>query len=534
MGGMASVSTIRRWAVERLKRPDHWTSGLNRYAEAHALGSGADALVAVSLAGSLFFSISPDASRDQVLLYLVINMVPFTLLAPLIGPVIDHFRGSHRVIVAALFATRAVLAVALAFTLFDLALYFFALALLIAGKASGVTRQALVPGLVDSPAFLVSANSRLARISLVAGSIGGAGGAALLAATSPRVTLALACGGFVAAAALSTRLPATSAIPDDDLAPEFEYTQIHTPLVASTAWAFTVIRAAVGFFAFGIAFALRRASEPAFMYGAAAAAYAVGTFAGNLLAPAFGRRTTEDRLTAGALGSLAIVASFGALGPSRLLVLIAAAVLGSAAAIGRQGFDALVQTRTPLTSRGSAFARFETRFQLGWVAGAIAATAIRVPVRASMAIVAFAMVPAAIFYLRNVAETRRAQAGDPFNPLLIARRRIDSLNTIERLDHPTVAVIELGSVADIAVSSGYSVSDELIERIEALRRGVLAGIEPDPDTLNSAIEQMARTVAGFSDSLRPWPDSTPCAPTGHRSPPYWRPFKRRATRGTSP
>ncbi len=534
MGGMARLTTIRRWAVEKLRRPDHWTSGLNRYAGAHALASGADALVAVSLAGSLFFSISPDASRDQVLLYLVINMVPFTLLAPLIGPTIDHFRGSHRVIVAMLFAIRAVLAVALAFTLFDLALYFFALALLIAGKASGVTRQALVPGLVDSPEFLVSANSRLARISLVAGSIAGGGGAALLAATSPRVTLAVACGGFVAAAALSTRLAATSTIPDDDLTPQFEYTQMHTPLVASTAWAFTVIRAAVGFFAFGIAFALRRENEPAFMYGAAAAAYAVGTFAGNLWAPAFGRRTSEDRLAAAAFGSLAIVASFGALGPSRPLVLVVAAVLGSAAAIGRQGFDALVQTRTPLTSRGSAFARFETRFQLGWVAGAIAATAIRVPVRASMAIVASGMVPAAIFYLRNVVETRRALAGDPFDPLVIATRRIESLNTIERRDHPTVAVIELGSVADIATASGYPVADELIGRIEMMRRGVLAGIEPDPDDLNSAIDQMALTVAGFSDSLRPWPDGTSAKHPGRRSLLDWRRFKRRATPGTSP
>ena len=401
MGGVARVSTTRQRIGTMLKGTD-WTPGLNRYAAAHALASGADALVAVSLAGSLFFSISPDASRDQVLLYLSINMVPFTLLAPLIGPTIDHFRGSHRAIVAALLSVRAVLALALAFTLFDLALFFFALALLIAGKASGVTRQAIVPGLVDSPEHLLAANSRLARISLVAGTIGGTSGAALQAATSPRVTLGLACSCFVVAAVAATRLPEQSEIPDDDLSPEFEYTQMHSPLVALTAWAFTVIRASVGFFGFGIAFALRRDSEPAFMYGAAVAAYGVGTFAGNVLAPAFGRRTTEDRLTAVALGSLAVVASFGALGPSRFLVLIVAAVLGTAASVGRQGFDALLQTRTPLTSRGSAFARFETRFQLGWVAGAIAATAIGVPVRFTMAIVALGMIPAAIFYVRNV------------------------------------------------------------------------------------------------------------------------------------
>ena len=104
---------------------------------APALSGAADALVAVSLAGSLFFSLSPEASREQVLLYLVINMAPFALLAPLIGPAIDRFRLGHRWIAAILFALRAACAAALAFTLLDLSLYFFALALLVAAKASG-------------------------------------------------------------------------------------------------------------------------------------------------------------------------------------------------------------------------------------------------------------------------------------------------------------------------------------------------------------------------------------------------------------
>ena len=69
-------------------------------------------------------------------------MAPFALLAPLIGPAIDRFRMGHRWIATFLFALRALCALALAFTLLDLALYFFALALLIAAKASGIVRQA--------------------------------------------------------------------------------------------------------------------------------------------------------------------------------------------------------------------------------------------------------------------------------------------------------------------------------------------------------------------------------------------------------
>ena len=101
----------------------------------------ADALVAVSLAGSLFFSLSPEASRQQVLLYLVINMVPFALLAPLVGPAVDHFRLGYRWIAVLLGALRALCALALAFSLLDLALYFFALALLVSAKASGVVAR---------------------------------------------------------------------------------------------------------------------------------------------------------------------------------------------------------------------------------------------------------------------------------------------------------------------------------------------------------------------------------------------------------
>ena len=132
-----------------------WTPAFNRFTLATVLSGVADALVAVSLAGSLFFSLSPDASRQQVLLYLLINMAPFALLAPLVGPVIDRFRFGHRWIAAILFAVRVACAAALAFTLLDLALYFFALALLICGKAYGVVRQALVPELVDEADQLV-------------------------------------------------------------------------------------------------------------------------------------------------------------------------------------------------------------------------------------------------------------------------------------------------------------------------------------------------------------------------------------------
>jgi MFS family permease len=450
-----------------------WTPAFQTFTLSIILSSIADALIAVSLAGSLFFSLSPEASREQVLLYLLINMAPFALLAPLVGPIIDHFRLGHRWLAAILFAIRVACAAALAFTLLDLALYFVALALLVCGKAFGVVRQALVPELVDDPDQLVSANSRLARLNVIAGAVGaGIGGAVLALTHNPQLTLALACVAFTAAGVVTLMLPS---IPRRDvIAPAAEYEELHAPTIVATAWAFTVIRAAVGFFVFGLAFALRRTAEPAWMYAAAIAAYGVGTYAGNTVAPVLRRRFGEAHLTAGALGALAIVLAFSALGPSRPLVLLVSFVLGGVAAVARQGFDAMVQTHAPEATRGRSFARFETRFQIAWVAGAVAATAIAIPIRYSLMILAVLLVPAAALYVNALREGHAAHVEDPFDPIEVARRRIDHAVEWHRRELERLAVTELAGVVDLARATGLVLESDDVVRLDALRAAALS------------------------------------------------------------
>jgi MFS family permease len=503
------IPEIRR----RIASTVDWTPGLNRLAVSQSLGAAADALVAISLAGSLFFNLSPSASREQVLLYLIINMAPFALLAPFIGPAIDRFSGGHRLIAAALLALRAAFAAALAFFLYDLTLYFFALALLIAGKASGVTRQALVPGLVAQPDQLLATNARLARLGTIAAAIGAAVGAPLLALTSPSVTLGLACAVFVVAAVLTLRLPRPT-VPID-VTPAVEYEELHTPTIVATAWAFTVVRFAVGFFVFGLAFALRRGSQPAWMYGAAVAAYGAGTFGGLIVAPLLRRRYGEDRLTAGSLVVLAVVAAFGALGPSRSLVLVVSGVLGMAAAIGRQGFDAMVQTRAPAAVRGRAFARFETRFQFAWVIGAIAATAGAVAVQVSLAVVALGLIPAAGLYLRAIKEAEEAHVLDPFDHIEIARRHLDHAAEWQRRDQPRLAVTELIGVIDLARATDHPVDGELVSRLDRLRSEVVAGSSPDAGELAWAIDRTSELLAEFGDDRAQGTETTDVDVTAH-------------------
>src|SRR5262245_28227343 len=71
-------------------------TGLGRLIEISAMHSAGDALVTVSLAGTLFLGMPVGQARGQVALYLVITMVPFTVVAPFVGPVLDRFRSGRR------------------------------------------------------------------------------------------------------------------------------------------------------------------------------------------------------------------------------------------------------------------------------------------------------------------------------------------------------------------------------------------------------------------------------------------------------
>ena len=174
-------------------------------------------------------------------------------------------------------------------------------------------------------------------------------------------------------------------------------------------------------------------------------------------------------MTAGSLIALAVVAVFGALGPSRPLVLIVSTVLGTVAAIGRQAFDAMVQTHAPEAVRGRAFARFETRFQVAWVAGAIVALVAGVAIQVSLAIVAVGLIPAAGLYVRTIRDARRADDHVDYADLL--RRRLEHAVDWQRREQPLLAVLELAGLIDVARASDHLVDRELVAQVARMRDG---------------------------------------------------------------
>ena len=149
-----------------------------RLAITHAASICGDVCLTVSLAGSLFFSVSPGQSREKVLLYLIITMAPFAVIAPLLSPLLDRIRGGRRLMIFLTCAARAVLCLFIArYVNADdaeaLLIYPLAFGLLVAQKTYSIARSALVPAVVSGEQELVSANSRLAIISVIGGAVGG-------------------------------------------------------------------------------------------------------------------------------------------------------------------------------------------------------------------------------------------------------------------------------------------------------------------------------------------------------------------------
>jgi MFS family permease len=379
-------------------------SPFSRLALAHALSVGGDTLIAVALAGSIFFNVSADAARPKVLLYLGVTMVPFAVVAPVMGPALDRTRGGRRLVLAASAAGRALLCLLMAGHIKSILFYPEAFGALALSKGALVAKSALVPAVVDDDTALVEANSRLALIAVLAGVVLAPVGAGVSALLGAGWVLRLSTLVLATAAVAAVRVPAAKKLAPPVAAVEVAELRARPVLLAATAMA--LLRAGVGFLTFVAAFALKRSHEPAWLFGLVVAAGAAGGLVGAVLAPPLRRRVREEAILIGALLLPAVVAIFGARGFSPVGVAVVAAAVSVGAAAGRLAFDSLVQRDAPDAARGRTFARFETRFQLAWVAGAFVPAAAPIPGRLGFLILAIGLGFAGLSYLAGVRASR--------------------------------------------------------------------------------------------------------------------------------
>jgi MFS family permease len=333
-----------------------------------------------------------------VLLYLALTMAPFAVVAPLIGPWMDRQRGGRRAAVIGSLAARCIVCLFMAEHLDGLLLFPEAFAVLVLGKGYGVARAAIVPSLVRDTSGLVEANAKLTLVSGVVGFVAALPGVLLLQIGATWVLL-LAAVVFAAGAVAGLRIPPAEVAPAEE--PPDAEAELHRTSILVAASQMAVMRGIVGFLAFLLAFSLRRDGAAPWWFGLVLAAGAIGALGGAGLAPALRRFTREEPILLGSLIGVSLGAVLAIWVGGRPAAVLISLVVGVAASSARLCFDAIVQRDAPDADQGRTFARFETRFQLTWVAGAFIPVVLSLPAIAGYVVVAVAATVASASHVAN-------------------------------------------------------------------------------------------------------------------------------------
>jgi hypothetical protein len=377
----------------RLAEPDPERRALDRLAWVHGTSGFGDALVAVALAGTLFFSVPVSAARPRVALYLLITVAPFAVVAPLLGRLLDGRSGASRVAMITALGLRAVLAWLAATRIDGLLLFPLAFGLLVCSRVHGISRSALVPELVGGGRELVPINGRMARVAAIGGTLGGLLGVGAQKLLGGGGVLRLAAVVFLLGGALATQVPAlrhawrrrggeapaagSAAAAGPGPRVSVRRWPVARVRLARTASAAT--RAAGGFVLFLLAFALRGRGVSTAGLGLLVAGIGAGGLIGAFLVPRLGRRLHEEGLLVLGLGLSAATSLLLAGRVNVVTAGLAGLIVGTAASAARLGFESLVQRDVPAEIRGTTITRSETAFQLSWVLGAVIPVALPLP-----------------------------------------------------------------------------------------------------------------------------------------------------------
>jgi hypothetical protein len=393
-------------------------SRFSRLARTHALMAAGDAAMAVALADSVLFSLDADAARSRVLLFLGISFVPFLFIAPLIGPAIDRMAGGRRLVVQIVTVVRVVLALMMARNVDSLLLFPLAFGAMVSQKTYAISKSALVPTVVRNDAELVEANSKLGLISGLVAVVAVIPAGIMQKTIGPAATLTYSASLFALAFFAARRLPReTVAV---RAAGSAEQIELHSDRVVLASMAMLMVRASVGFTFFHLFFWFRHQDAGLIWFGLALGFASLLTMAGNASAPLIRERVSEESMLIGALSLIAIAG----LGTAMLGGVVGGVLLAGAvnlsAAIGRLGFESIVQRDAPDANRGRAFAQFETRFQLGWVTAGVVPVLIQMPGRFGFVIVGCMGLGAVVYLLSGLKAV--AAGGHPHHPLSVLRR----------------------------------------------------------------------------------------------------------------
>ncbi|MGI5285968.1 MFS transporter [Nonomuraea polychroma] len=368
-------------------------TGLGRLIELSAGNSASDALVTVALASTVFFGVPVGEARGPVALYLVITMLPFALLAPFVGPILDRFRSGRRYVMAGTLFGRGLLCFAMAAAVGpgDLpTLFIGALGVLVLSKAYNVSRAAIMPNVLPADITLVSANARVALFTLVAAGVAVPVGAGMTAWLGSAAVLRIAMVAFLLLGVVAVRLPRHVDSPDleeEGAQPSRWRTLFKVgPAVAEAVWANLAIRVFSGFLLFFLLFLVQDkavpwlavnqswAQDPFFDIPKTIALLAAAAGLGGLAGAAVANWTRNHAPQLIVLITLAVTvvttivtAIFFGLWAALAISLITA----FAQELGKLALDAIVQREIGEEVRSSTFGVVEAVLQLAWVFGGL-------------------------------------------------------------------------------------------------------------------------------------------------------------------
>ncbi len=425
--GRASRATVRT-ARKAAGAQGAERSGLNRLIELHAANAAGDSAFAIALAGTVFFAGATSGQRGPVLLFLGLTMVPFAIVAPLIGPFLDRFSHGRRWAIGATFALRAFLCWVLAGTLSDGSPWFYvaALGVLVSSKAYGVAKAAAVPRLVPPEITLVKANGRVA----LAGVVGAAASAPLAGAAywigpewACRYAFLVFTVGTVAAILLPGKIDSSTGEESVDAPRDGVRRNGLPPRVAFALRANCGPRLLSGFLTMFMTFVLmtepldgwETKTKATLTVGLVVGAAGLGNTIGIVVA------SLARKINPAAMVVVALLADIAALVLatvfySLLPLVVLGLTVGLMQYLAKVSLDSTIQSWVPVRAHASAFAKGDTTLQLAWVFGGFLGVILSYPAvnGIGLGFAAVLLSAWAVFVLRTTPARRaKAQAAPP-------------------------------------------------------------------------------------------------------------------------
>ena len=378
-----------------------------RLALTHAIDDFADSMINLALVGSLFFSVSLDASRSRIMLYLVLAAAPLAVAAPIVGTALDRTRAGYRYAIAGSQVVRAAVSVALAGALLSVALYPLAFMMLLCRKIYGLAQSSLLSQMTDDSQELLQADSHITRTGTAAGALGNIVAGVLLALGHATILPVIAAPIFLAAALVSSRLPSPRRAAHVASVPRLS--EIIPREIWSPTAAVAAIRVAAGALTYLLAFAIKRGGGDEWIYAAGLIAAGVGGLLATLVTARLHRWLEPNGVLLLCLAVPGLISAIGVLTIGNAGVLAIAFAIGLGSGVASRSITVL-HASVAILARGRTIARSQLLFQVAGLIGACLAVQLAPTPRPGFAAVSLLLIASSVLYVSRSRVSLRQQA----------------------------------------------------------------------------------------------------------------------------